>query len=64
MKTKAGEECQCDKGGKRELTFKDMQMMFPEYPDALDAKQVFEMIGTSTNLETQVNINLLEGYTN
>ena len=23
-------------------------MMFPEYPDALDAKQVCEMLGTST----------------
>ena len=52
MKTKASEECQCDAGGETkfefELTFKDMQMMFPEYPDALDAKQVCEMLGTST----------------
>ena len=48
MKTKASEECQCDTGGETELTFKDMQMMFPEYPDALDAKQVCEMLGTST----------------
>ena len=48
MKTKASKECQCGNGGETKLTFKDMQMMFPEYPDALDAKQVCEMLGTST----------------
>ena len=48
MKTKVSKECQCGNGGEFKLTFKDMQMMFPEYPDALDAKQVCEMLGTST----------------
>ncbi len=47
MKTKASEECQCDTGGEIKLTFNEMRMMFPEYPDALEAKQVCEMLGTS-----------------